>query len=580
MGKVVTTGRSFFQGVAEGEAIVSQSLVHISGAGLDRKKGIIHWKGHELDGVCLKDRVLVMPRALGSSGGDWGLYAMKTVYNSAPSAIVCSEVDSFTAAGSLLGKIPLIDRVETDPTELIETGDTVRIDGEKGIIEIVKKKETTGVGAQELEKVETGQKTPPAQKPTLSPEEEEMLSGHQGEGVQKCMEFLVSYGKAFDAKRMVELGGVHVAACSYRLGGEGALRFLARLADTNSQVKVAATLNPISIDLRRWQSVMRLPEELQEKTLIMNTAFEKLGFVPLFTCTPYWTNVAPKLGQHVVWGEHNAACYVNTVWGAMTNFEAHLTAIPAAITGKFPEYGLHIKANRKAQAIVRVETELKTPPDWRCLGLYAAKNLVEKIPLFTGLPETISNRQFRDLTSSMGPPYGSVPMAHVLGITPEALDMKSAFQGEPSADVETLVVGRKELDEVYAMFNSEIAEELDLVTLGCPFYCIEDLKEAASLLRGRRVHPKVQLWIWTDEATKSVAGRMGLVRDIEEAGGFVLTDTCSVCCPMDQCAHGFKNTMTDSVKESGFYLRSRTFTSSVGTMEECIEAAIAGRRER
>ena len=158
--------------------------------------------------------------------------------------------------------------------------------------------------------------------------------------------------------------------------------------------------------------------------------------------------------------------------------------------------------------------------------------------------------------------------------------MKSAFQGKTSSNAETLVFGRKELRQAYEMFSDTAQKSLDLVSLGYPFYCLEDLKEVAGLLRGKRVHSEVQLWIWTDEASRSVGERMGIVQDIEAAGGYVLTDTCSVAPPINKCGYGFKNVMTDSLKESGFHLRSGHISSFVGSMEKCIEAAIAGKHQR
>ena len=178
----------------------------------------------------------------------------------------------------------------------------------------------------------------------------------------------------------------------------------------------------------------------------------------------------------------------------------------------------------------------------------------------------------------MGPPFGRLPMCHILGVTPEAQDMEAAFQGSVPSSVEVLKVGRNELNQVRDSLKGP-AGDLDLVTLGCPFYGIEDLKAVARLLRGKRVNPNVQLWIWTDAATRSVASRMNLVQQIEKAGGSVLTDTCAVTCPMDQCDHSFRNVMTDSIKEMAFYRQSGKYNVSLGTTEACIEAAVKGKVE-
>jgi predicted aconitase with swiveling domain len=36
--------------------------------------------------------------------------------------------------------IPLVDRLDKNPCEVIETGDYVRVDGAKGVVEVTKKK--------------------------------------------------------------------------------------------------------------------------------------------------------------------------------------------------------------------------------------------------------------------------------------------------------------------------------------------------------------------------------------------------------------------------------------------------------
>jgi len=41
--------------------------------------------------------------------------------------------------GAAMGNIPLVDRLDKNPLEVIETGDHVRIDGDQGVVEITKK---------------------------------------------------------------------------------------------------------------------------------------------------------------------------------------------------------------------------------------------------------------------------------------------------------------------------------------------------------------------------------------------------------------------------------------------------------
>ncbi len=431
--KIVLRGRGVSPGYGEGPALVAKRPVAISGVGIEVETGTFRWKGHELDNISVTGKVLIMPTGLGHAGGDWALYGMKSVYDSAPKAIACLDVDLFTASGAILAEIPPVERLEKGLLEVVETGDHVRVDGSRGIVEVIKGgPEAKRAGPRrKIEQTPVGGSLETAM--AFTDKEKRMLDGEHGEGVRKCMEYLIRLGVAFGASRMVPISSAHPAACSYYLAGEGALRFLEWLGQFGSEVRVPSTMNPICGDLERWETVMKMPDSLFRGQLRMNQAFKALGFVPTYSCSPYWSSVAPRFGEHVAWGEHNAVCYANSVLGARTNFEAHATAIPAAITGRIPEYGLHLAENRRAQAIVRVKTPLKDPTDWMWLGLYVGNALFDQIPVFVGLPKGISNRQLRDLVASVGPPFGKIPMIHVEGVTPEAPNLQEALgEGVPN----------------------------------------------------------------------------------------------------------------------------------------------------
>ena len=61
-----------------------------------------------------------------------------------PKSIINKETELIIVAGAVLSEklygkaIPVVDRLDKDPTEVISTGDIVRVDGEKGPVEIIK----------------------------------------------------------------------------------------------------------------------------------------------------------------------------------------------------------------------------------------------------------------------------------------------------------------------------------------------------------------------------------------------------------------------------------------------------------
>jgi hypothetical protein len=48
-------------------------------------------------------------------------------------------LQAIIAVGAAMGNIPLVDRLDKNPLEVIATGDHVRIDGDQGIVEITKR---------------------------------------------------------------------------------------------------------------------------------------------------------------------------------------------------------------------------------------------------------------------------------------------------------------------------------------------------------------------------------------------------------------------------------------------------------
>ena len=130
-------GRRVVGGYAEGAAIVSHSPISFYG-GVDPKTGNVVERGHELEGKGITDLILVFPTGKGSTVGSYTLYQMKKL-GTAPKAIINRETEIIIATGCALAGIPLVDRLERDPLEEIETGDYVKVDADKGEIEVEKK---------------------------------------------------------------------------------------------------------------------------------------------------------------------------------------------------------------------------------------------------------------------------------------------------------------------------------------------------------------------------------------------------------------------------------------------------------
>lgn len=134
MKKISIKGRSVFRGVGEGEALVSKQAISFLG-GVDPDTGIVIEKGHELEGQNITGKVLVFPGGKGSTAGSYIIYALARK-GTAPRAMINLVAEPIIATGAVIGKIPLMDKLEQNPLEMIKNKDWVRVDGEKGIVEV------------------------------------------------------------------------------------------------------------------------------------------------------------------------------------------------------------------------------------------------------------------------------------------------------------------------------------------------------------------------------------------------------------------------------------------------------------
>ena len=117
-------GRIIKKGNAEGIALVSKTPVSFFGC-VDYKTGVVMEKGHELEGVSIKDKILVFPYGKGSTVGSYALYRMKKE-GSAPAAIINQECEPIVAVGAIISEIPCVDKVDISK---IKTGNHVEVRG-------------------------------------------------------------------------------------------------------------------------------------------------------------------------------------------------------------------------------------------------------------------------------------------------------------------------------------------------------------------------------------------------------------------------------------------------------------------
>lgn len=132
--KILLKGRGVVRGKVEGEALVIPTHIHTSGL----QNGIITEINHPQKGMSVKGKVLVFNSTAGSS--DWGAMLHRNCWSgNGPLAIINRRVITLILTGAIASSVPTVVDFDQDPIELIDNGDWLKVDADRGIVEIYKR---------------------------------------------------------------------------------------------------------------------------------------------------------------------------------------------------------------------------------------------------------------------------------------------------------------------------------------------------------------------------------------------------------------------------------------------------------
>ena len=135
--KIILRGRKVIGGFAEGEALVSQMPL-MGWGNVNVEGGFTVERNHPLFEVPLKGKVLVFTEPRGSGG--FVLYGRTRQFGTNPVALLYRKGNNLTVFAAMNMKVPTVTDFDQDPTAIIETGDYVRVNGDEGIVEVLKKR--------------------------------------------------------------------------------------------------------------------------------------------------------------------------------------------------------------------------------------------------------------------------------------------------------------------------------------------------------------------------------------------------------------------------------------------------------
>lgn len=128
-------GHTVKGGCVEGEALVLTMPFSFLGD-FDLTTGRVN-ELHDQAGAIISDKILVFPSGRGSTTGALiGFYAC--LFKTGPKGIICHEAEPVIAINAVMNKIPMMDRLDTDPLEVIRTGDWVRLDATNRVVRVEK----------------------------------------------------------------------------------------------------------------------------------------------------------------------------------------------------------------------------------------------------------------------------------------------------------------------------------------------------------------------------------------------------------------------------------------------------------
>jgi len=408
----------------------------------------------------------------------------------------------------------------------------------------------------------------------LTDRQQQILDGSDGPFLAKCMRWLVEWGEAMGARRLVPCANTHalvtVPGNLVQGAGQRPLEHTMDLLRSTCQHSVAchSTVHTTFAHEEQYDEIEMPLDHVAAQQEVMELA-SKAGFLVTHTCVPYVVGNVPLKGEICAWTESSAVVYANSILGARTTRHGTESAIAAALLGVVPEFGALLDENRKATLQVDVAAPLRSTTDWGALGYFTGKQAGLHIPVFNDAPRP-SQSDAKQLCAALAS-GGGVTMCHIAGVTPEAATLEEALGGRPPR--ERVTFGEQELRDAYQQLRNHTGDEIDTVILGCPHASLQEVAQIASYLRGKRLADGVRLWVCMAYATRAAAERVGFADAIREAGGYLFVDTC----PTNSMLVDAKRIVTAGFKQAHYARGLIGAEVIVDNTEACLNAALTGR---
>ncbi|RFU28172.1 hypothetical protein B7463_g8168, partial [Scytalidium lignicola] len=570
-------GKVLVNGKAEGTVLASTVALSFWG-GVNAENGEIIDHHHPLSGQSVAGKVLVIPSSRGSCSGS-GVILELLLNGHRPSALVFEHDELVVTLGVIVasevfGKsIPIIQLSSVD-FKIISTAAWVRINNSH--VECLITSDFRRDDGAELKfeaqtaKMDIEMEIPPFFK--LTSFDRELLDGTHGKAAEAAARIVIKMAYIQNATELIDIKQAHIDGCVYT--GPATLQFAQQFNKWGAKVRIPASMNSISVDRRRW-CAQGIDPALGNPASELADAYVYMGVSPSYTCAPYLLNTAPTKDDHITWGESNAAVFANSVLGARTIKCPDYLDICVALTGRAPNAGPHITANRRAQIKISLPRICNTDDSlFPLLGYVVGDIAANQIPIITGIEDTLITKDDLKAFSAAFATTSSSSMFHLAGITPEALGGQEL---EIQLSVASCVaITFSELQRAWCQLNSGLDTYIDLISLGNPHFSYDEFANLAHLCNGQKKSDAVSVVVTCGRDTYARAYRDGHIPMLEDFGVQVITDTCWCMIVEPLIPVHAKTIMTNSAKYAHYGVGLTGRQIRFGSLAQCIEAACSG----
>ncbi len=408
----------------------------------------------------------------------------------------------------------------------------------------------------------------------LTSYEKEMLDGQHGYPRQWAMKQQLKVAQFFDAEDFVPVTQAHIMCDTESLGEAGILH-VEKLAGSSEEARIVAipaVTDPRGIDFNHYRRFGQSEEFAMREQRVIDS-LRAMGVLTTDTCINYQTVAPPVFGEHLAFGDTGSVIYANSVFGARSNFEGGPAALSAALTGRVPRYGYHLDECRKATHHFKVDLRPRTLSDWGALGAVIGKEVGSywSTPWISGIDRSPTSDELKHFGAAMAS-YGSVPLFHMEGITPEALySDKLADQIKESP----VSITRSDIEQMYAKADRSV--KVDVVVFAAPQVSLFEVQDIVKILNGRRVNSSTELLIATSPEIKSACDRFGLTGQLEQCGATVLSGVCFYQMYARELGqlNDWKVLVSNSAKLVNI-ISGYGYEPKLATMQQCVDAAVTG----